>query len=85
MPGHLLLDEGQTRQAGPDPDQQRVSSVLPALRSEWGTLIGPDTSRHCALIGWDHGVATPAVLCHKDTAQSPLLGEFLTFRCFFMA
>ena len=53
-------------------------------RSEWRPLIGPDPSRYCALIGWDHGVATPALLCHKDTAQgtlSPLLGAFLVFRC----
>ena len=37
--------------------------------SEWTTLIGPDPSRYCALIGWDHGVARPALLCHKGTAQ----------------
>ena len=35
-------------------------------------------------------VATPAPLCHKDTAkaqgtQTPLLGAFLAFRCVFMA
>ena len=27
------------------------------------------SSRHCALIGWYRCVATPAFLCHKDTAQ----------------
>ena len=31
---------------------------------------------------WDHGVA---LLCIKDTAQSPLLGTFLAFHCVFMA
>ena len=34
-------------------------------------------SRYCALIGWDHRVASPALLCHKEPAQgtqSPLLG-----------
>ena len=29
----------------------------------------PKPSRYCALIGWDHSVALPALLCHKDTAQ----------------
>ena len=37
--------------------------------SECSTLIGPAPSRYFALIGWDHGVAMPALLCHKDTAQ----------------
>ena len=32
--------------------------------SHWSRL-----SRYCALIGWDHCFATPALLCHKDTAQ----------------
>ena len=27
------------------------------LKEEWSTLIGPEPSRHCALIGWDHRVA----------------------------
>ena len=31
------------------------------------TLIGRD--KYCALIGWDHGVATSALLYHKDTDQ----------------
>ena len=35
-------------------------------------VLGVDTARHCALIGWDHGVATPALLYHKDTAQGTL-------------
>ena len=26
-------------------------------------------SRYCALIGWDHSVATPALLCYKDKTQ----------------
>ena len=38
-------------------------------QAEWRPLIGPELSRHCALIGCDHGVATPALLCHKDTVQ----------------
>ena len=41
----------------------------PSTRSEWRPLIGPDSSRHCALIGWDHSVATPALLCHKEPAK----------------
>ena len=54
----------------------------------WGrvdTFYWSRLSRHCALIGWDHGVATPAFLCHKDTAQgtqSSLLGAILAFHCF---
>ena len=50
-------------------------------RAEWSILIGPDLSRNCALIGWDQRVATPALLCHKDTVQ---LGDLLAFRWFFM-
>ena len=30
------------------------------------TLIGPDPSRYCALICWDHDVVQLALLCHKD-------------------
>ena len=37
-------------------------------RLEWRPLIGPDLSKYCALIGGDHGVATPALLCHKEPA-----------------
>ena len=51
--------------------------------SELSTLIGPEHSRYCALIGWDHSNATPALLCHKEPdqgIQSPLLGAFLAFR-----
>ena len=52
-------------------------------QAESRPLIGPDPSRYCALIGWDHSVATPALLCHKDRAQgtqSTVLGAFLSFR-----
>ena len=38
-------------------------------RSEWRPLIGRGPSRHCTLIGWDHGVASPALLFHKEPAQ----------------
>ena len=31
----------------------------PGTGQSRGTLISPDLSRHCALIGWDHNVATP--------------------------
>ena len=64
-----------------------ISSQVPPS-SEWSNPIGPDPSRYCALIGWNHCVATPALLCHKDTAQgtqSPLLRAFLAFHCVFMA
>ena len=39
------------------------------LWTEWSTLIGPDPSKYCALIGWDNEVCTPALSCHKDTAE----------------
>ena len=42
-------------------------------KAEWRALIGPDPARYCALIGWDHSVATPALLCHIDTAQGTLI------------
>ena len=64
----------------PGPEPSTVGSLeyyVQTFSAEWSTLIGPDPSRHCALIGWDHGVATPALLCHKEPArriQSPLLG-----------
>ena len=63
-----------------------VVLLLRALRAtsyyqaEWRPLIGPDLPSYCALIGWDHDVATPALLCHKDKdiaqgtqSESPLL------------
>ena len=37
--------------------------------AEWTTLICREALRYCALIGWNHSVATPALLCHKGTAQ----------------
>ena len=56
-------------------------SVIPSqdifsfrLRTEWRPLIGPYPSRYCALIGWNHSVATPVLLHHKDTAQGPTRG-----------
>ena len=59
------------------------------FKAEWSTLIGPDPSRHCDLIGWDHIIdATPALLCHKEPAQgtqSPLLGALIAFRWIVMA
>ena len=43
----------------------RISLLSPSY-SHW--------SRHnealLSLVDWDHGVATPSLLCHKDTAQS---------------
>ena len=59
------------------------SSHMRMNEAEWCTLIGPDLSNYCALIGSDHSVATPALLCHKEPfqgIQSPLLGAFLAFR-----
>ena len=67
--------------------QRQINNVF-AGGSEWNTLIGRDPSRYCVLIGWDHGVATPAFLSHKEPdqgTQSPLLGAFLALRSFFMA
>ena len=32
--------------------------------AEWTSLIGPDPATYCALIGPDHGVASPALFCH---------------------
>ena len=55
--------------------QKRLRWRFPAVK-EWSTLIGRDPSRNCALIGWDLGVTTSAVLCHKDIAQPPS-GYFL--------
>ena len=63
------------------------SSLSFFLESEWRPLIDRGPSRHCALIGWDHDVATPALLCHKELdSVNPLLEVFPAFRCvFFMA
>ena len=36
--------------------------------TEWRPLIGPNQLRYFALVGEDPDVATPALLCHKDTA-----------------
>ena len=57
------------------------------ITSECNTFIGPDPSRYCALVGWDHGVAKPGLLCHKDTAegtQNSLLRAIYIFRCVLM-
>ena len=51
------------------PLQLVVEYEVDRSQAEWRPRIGPDTSRYCALIGCHHGVATPALLCHKDTAQ----------------
>ena len=51
------------------PLQLVVEYEVDRSQAEWRHRIGPDTSRYCALIGCHHGVATPALLCHKDTAQ----------------
>ena len=37
--------------------------------SEWGTLSGPDQLWSSSLIDWDHNVATPATLYHRDRAK----------------
>ena len=34
---------------------------LGVSQTEWRPLIGPDPPSYCALIGWDHRVATPAL------------------------
>ena len=56
-------------------------------QAEWSILVGPDPAGYCALICWSWVVTTPALLCHRDTAQgtqSHLPGAFLAFRCVFM-
>ena len=50
------------------------------MQDQWRTLIGPDSYKYCALIGWD-------LSYHKDTAQGiqgPLPGAFLVVCCVFM-
>ena len=70
-----------TNEAGLEREKMVTHSViivllLRALRAtsyyqaEWRSIIGPDSLRYCALIGWDHDVATPALLCHKDTVKA---------------
>ena len=60
--------EGRDGNPGRDGPAQ-VQDWRGRQQAEWRPLIGPELSRYCALIGWDHGVATPALLCYKDTAQ----------------
>ena len=55
--GHLVV---HVRSVG----LQRTQLIWIVEDSHWSRL-----SRHCALVGWDHSVSTPALLCHKDTAQ----------------
>ena len=88
-----------TNEAGLEREKMVTHSViivllLRALRAtsyyqaEWRSIIGPDSLRYCALIGWDHDVAMPDISYHRDTiqyTQSPLLGAFLGFYCVFMA
>ena len=43
------------------------------LAAAWSTLIGQGMSRLCShWLDLDQSVATPALLCHKDTAQGSL-------------
>ena len=47
-------------------------------QAEWRPLFGRGPVKYWAMIGWDHGVATPALSCYKDTAQGtqrPLPGR----------
>ena len=39
-------------------------------KAEWRPLIGRGPSRYCALIGWDHGVATPALSWSLSSRES---------------
>ena len=51
MVGHLLGD-GDVQALGDLVDQPQHVVVRPAhLGSEWSSLIGPDPSRYCPLIG----------------------------------
>ena len=58
------------RHASAWPDTTTTTSIA----SERTTLIGRDPSRYCAVIGWDHGIATPSLFCHP---QPLLLRVFL--------
>ena len=42
-------------------------SELP--QAQWRPLISPYPARYCALIGWDHGVATPRQLSYAIKTQ----------------
>ena len=63
------------------PRARYLQSVFPPLttrsscQAEWSSLIGPDPFWYFALIGWDHSVATPALLCHKD--KEPVQGSLI--------
>ena len=50
-------------------DRQSGGLAAAASLTDWSTLIGPALSRYCPLIGWIIMLLTPALLCHKDTAQ----------------
>ena len=58
--------------------ESRILQLTAEVRSN---LIGRGLSRLC--FDWlDHDVATPALLCHKDTAQGT---QSIAFHCVFIA
>ena len=57
------------QRAGVKLDSSHVWFGAKTVEGEWSTLIGPDPSRYCALIGWDYGAATPALLYLKEPIQ----------------
>ena len=52
---------------------------------ENGQLSLVEISRDCALIGWIMMMLTPALLCHKDTAQGNPKPPTIAFHCVLMA
>ena len=64
----VAVTEVPALQVDMDPAQLAVVSVVveTSLAPEWSTLIGPDLSRYCALIGY---YASLIPIYHKVTAE----------------
>ena len=48
------------------------------MKAGWRHLIGPDTSRYCVIIGWNHWVTTPALKSQIKLPKAPK-GHFFNF------
>ena len=64
VPNTLVVGDANTGLAAQEKLYSRVN------QAEWRTLIGPDSSKYCALIGWDHGVATTSFV-RKTQLKAP--------------
>ena len=64
QPGQFCCDSGACV------DSELVCNNFPDCEAEWSTLIGPDQSRYCALIG-DTLLCWRQSLCHNNTPQVP--------------